>query len=103
MVTLAAIAFSFALFWAILSKKLLSVEQRLFDKAKLKYTDEDNTWYDKVFVAGSVFDFTCHNYQEGSLRNFDMRSQALRQKDVAFRSYHIDVEYEFLSVAIGLR
>tara|TARA_Y100001970_G_scaffold179686_1_gene218765 strand:+ start:4027 stop:4161 length:135 start_codon:yes stop_codon:yes gene_type:complete len=43
MVTLAAIAFSFALFWAILSKKLLSVEQRLFDKAKLKYTDEDNT------------------------------------------------------------
>ena len=38
-----ATGFSFALFWAILSKKLLPAEQRLFDKAKLKYTDGDNT------------------------------------------------------------
>jgi hypothetical protein len=42
-VTLAAIVFSFAFFWTILSKKLLPAEQRLFDKAKLKYTDGDNT------------------------------------------------------------
>tara|TARA_B100001094_G_C17445968_1_gene445900 strand:+ start:155 stop:289 length:135 start_codon:yes stop_codon:yes gene_type:complete len=43
MVTTAAVVFSFALFWAILSKKLLPAEQNLFDKAKLKYTDGDNT------------------------------------------------------------
>ena len=43
LVTTVAIVFSFAFFWAILSKKLLPAEQRLFDKAKLKYTDGDNT------------------------------------------------------------
>ena len=43
MVTLAAIGLSFAFFWATFSKKLLPAEQRLFDKAKLKYTDGDNT------------------------------------------------------------
>ena len=43
MVTLAAIVFLFAFFRTILSKKLLPAEQRLFDKAKLKYTDGDNT------------------------------------------------------------
>ena len=42
-VTLTATAFSFAFLWAILSKRLLTTEQRLFDKAKLKYTDGDNT------------------------------------------------------------
>ena len=41
--TLAAIVFSFAFVWAILSKKLQPAEQKLFDKAKLKYTDGDNT------------------------------------------------------------
>lgn len=42
-VTTVAVIFSFAFFWAILAKKLLPAEQRLFDKAKLKYTDGDNT------------------------------------------------------------
>ena len=42
-VTTVAVIFSFAIFWAILAKKLLPAEQRLFDKAKLKYTDGDNT------------------------------------------------------------
>ena len=43
MVTVAAIGLSFAFFWESFSKKLLPAEQRLFDKAKLKYTDGDNT------------------------------------------------------------
>ena len=42
-VPVAAIMFSFAFFWAIFSKKLLPAERRLFDKAKLRYTDGDNT------------------------------------------------------------
>lgn len=41
--TLTTIAVFFAFFWAFLSKRLLTTEQRLFDKAKLKYTDGDNT------------------------------------------------------------
>jgi len=44
-VTLTASAFSLAFFWAMLSKRLPTTEQRLYDKAKMKYTDGDNTWY----------------------------------------------------------
>ena len=42
-ITLIATAFSFAFFWTILSKRTPSIEQRLFDKAKMVYTDGDNT------------------------------------------------------------
>ena len=42
-ITLASVGFSFAFLWAISSKKSFPAEQRLFDKAKLKYTDGDNT------------------------------------------------------------
>ena len=42
-VTLTASAFSLAFFWATLSKRLPTTEQRLYDKAKMKYTDGDNT------------------------------------------------------------
>ena len=44
MVTLTASAFPFAFFLAnLFAKRVPSIEQRLFDKAKLKYTDGDNT------------------------------------------------------------
>jgi hypothetical protein len=42
-VTLTASAIAFAFLWAMLPKKIPPAEQRLFDKAKLKYTDGDNT------------------------------------------------------------
>ena len=59
MVTVAAIGLSFAFFWVIFSKKLLPAEQRLFDKAKLKYTDGDNTWYSKIERVKRGSSLTC--------------------------------------------
>ena len=44
MITLTACIFPFALFLANnFAKRVPTIEQRLFDKAKLKYTDGDNT------------------------------------------------------------
>ena len=42
-ITLALVGILFVFFWITLSKQLLPTEQKLFDKAKLKYTDGDNT------------------------------------------------------------
>ena len=44
MVTVTACAFPFALLLANnFAKRVPTIEQRLFDKAKMKYTDGDNT------------------------------------------------------------
>ena len=43
MVTLTASAISLAFSWTILFKRAPAIEQKLFDKAKLRYTDGDNT------------------------------------------------------------
>ena len=42
-VTLTSAAASLVLFGSLLSGKLDTVEVRLFDKSKMKYTDGDNT------------------------------------------------------------
>ena len=36
-------AASLVLFWSLMSGKLDTVEVKLFDKSKMKYTDGDNT------------------------------------------------------------
>ena len=42
-VTLASLAASLFLHWTLVSRKLGSVDVKLFDKSKMKYTDGDNT------------------------------------------------------------
>ena len=42
-VTLASLAGSLFLLWTLVSRKLGSVDVKLFDKSKMKYTDGDNT------------------------------------------------------------
>ena len=42
-VTLASLAASLFLIWTLVSRKLGSVDVKLFDKSKMKYTDGDNT------------------------------------------------------------
>ena len=42
-VTLASLAASLILLWTLVSHKLGTVDVKLFDKSKMKYTDGDNT------------------------------------------------------------
>ena len=42
-VTLASLAASLILLWTLVSRKLGTVDVKLFDKSKMKYTDGDNT------------------------------------------------------------
>ncbi len=42
-VTLASLAASLILLWTLVSRKLETVDVKLFDKSKMKYTDGDNT------------------------------------------------------------
>ena len=42
-VTLASLVASLILLWTLVSRKLGTVDVKLFDKSKMKYTDGDNT------------------------------------------------------------